>query len=109
MPGHRFGDILILNFPFAEKEGSKRRPVMVILDTNDGDLLVSKITSKPYTSLFDYYVKEWQAANLLNPSIVRMHKIQTVGANIILGKIGSFHPDDRKELRHKLVQLIMNI
>jgi mRNA-degrading endonuclease toxin of MazEF toxin-antitoxin module len=109
MPVYRFGEIHILNFPFVEKEGSKRRPVMVILDTDDGDLLVSKITSKPYSSLYDHSIIKWESANLLTPSVARIHKIQTVGISIILGKIGSLHPDDRKEIRHKLVKLIMNI
>jgi mRNA interferase MazF len=109
MPDYRFGDILILNFPFAEGSGSKRRPVMVIIDTNDGDLLVSKITSKIYSSVFDHNLLEWKVANLVNSSVVRIHKIQTIGNSIILGKIGSLHPQDRKVIRHKLLELIMKI
>lgn len=41
MPVYKFGDILVINFPFAEGTGSKRRPVMIIKDTDDGDLLAS--------------------------------------------------------------------
>ena len=109
MPAYRFGDILILNFPFAEGIGSKRRPVLVILDTDDRDLLVCKITSKSYSSLFDYSVNDWQTANLLSPSIIRIHKIQTISSSLILGRIGSLQPYDRKAIRHKLVELIMKI
>ncbi|HLF45523.1 MAG TPA: type II toxin-antitoxin system PemK/MazF family toxin [Chitinophagaceae bacterium] len=109
MPAYRFGDILILNFPFAEGNSSKRRPVMVILDTEDGDLLISKITSKKYSSLFDQEIIEWQCANLLTYSVVRVHKIQTVSSNLIFCKIGNLHPVERKAIRHKLVKLIMKI
>ncbi len=109
MQAYKFGDILILNFPFAEGVGSKRRPVMVVKDTADGDLLVSKITSKIYSSLFDHTIIEWKTANLLSQFVIRIHKIQTVGVNLILGKIGSLHPADRKAIRHKLVELIMKV
>ena len=70
MINYRFGDILILNFPFTEGSGFKRRPVMIIKDTEDGDLLVSKITSKIYTTIFDHTITEWTSANLLSPSVI---------------------------------------
>jgi len=60
MPLYNFGDILIINFPFSEGVGSKRRPVIVLKDTEDEDLLVCKITSKNYSSAFDCEIKEWQ-------------------------------------------------
>ena len=96
-------------FSFTEGGGFKRRPVMIIKDTEDGDVLVSKITSKICTTVFDHTLIEWASANLLSPSVIRIHKIQTVSINLILGKIGSLHPSDRKEIRHKLVDLIMKI
>ncbi len=48
-----FGDILIINFPFSDGQGSKRRPVMVIKDTNDKDILIAKVTSQPYETEYD--------------------------------------------------------
>ncbi len=109
MPGYKFGDILVINFPFAEGTGSKRRPVMIIKDTEDGDLLAAKITSKSYSSPFDCTITEWLFANLQAQSIVRLHKIQTISSGIALGKIGYLHPTDKKLIRHKLAELLMKL
>jgi mRNA interferase MazF len=109
MPLFNFGDILVINFPFAEGVGSKRRPVMILKDTEDDDLLVCKITSKNYSSDFDSEIKEWQFANLLSPSTIRIHKIQTVNNKLIFGKIGQLTRSDKKAIRHKLIELLMKI
>ena len=43
---------LIINFPFSDGQGSKRRPVQVITDTDDKDVLIAKITSQAYNTPF---------------------------------------------------------
>ncbi len=65
---YSFGDILIINFPFSEVQGSKRRPTMVIKDTNDKDILVAKDTSQIYGTEFDVVPQDWKQASLLSPS-----------------------------------------
>jgi hypothetical protein len=46
MAAYRFGDILLLSFPFTGGIGSKRGPALVLLDTGDADVLVARITSQ---------------------------------------------------------------
>ncbi len=41
-----FGDIVLLEFPFTDGQQSKKRPALVLLDTQDGDMIVCRITSK---------------------------------------------------------------
>lgn len=106
MVNYSFGDILIINFPFAEGTGSKRRPVLVLRDTDDEDILVCKITGKNYVSVFDSEIKEWKFSNLLSPSTIRVHKIQTLRSTLIFGKIGQLHSTDKKNVRHKLIELV---
>lgn len=53
-----FGEVLIINFPFSDGLRSKRRPVMVIKDTADTDILIAKITSQSYNTEFDIYINE---------------------------------------------------
>ena len=62
----RFGDVAIINFPFTDGKGSKRRPVLIIKETEDNDLLVAKITSQSYNTEFDMVVTEWGKAGLLS-------------------------------------------
>lgn len=91
-----FGDVLIINFPFSDGKGSKRRPVLIIKETDDNDLLVAKITSQPYNSEFDVAVTEWQKTGLLSASILRLHKIQTIHSSLVFGQIGRLTLGDLK-------------
>ncbi len=97
---YSFGDVLIINFPFTDGRGSKRRPVMVIKDTNDKDLLIAKITSQLYTTRFDIRLQDWKNAGLISPSVIRTHKIQTLYTSLIFGHIGRLTPTDLKAVSH---------
>lgn len=85
---YTFGDVLIINFPFTDGKGSKRKPVLVIKETDDNDLLIAKITTQTYNTEFDMAVTEWQKAALLSASIIRLHKIQTIHASLVFGQSG---------------------
>ena len=104
-----FADILIINFPFSNGQGSKRRPVLVIKDTMDNDILVAKVTSQPYTAKFDIALQDWKQAGLLAPSVIRVHKIQTLYTSLILGQIGRLTQVDSKSVRKSLKDLIENL
>jgi mRNA interferase MazF len=67
---YSFGNIFIVDFPFADGQGSKRRPVLVIKDTNDKDLLIAKITSQLYNTAFDIKLQDWKYAVLISPSVI---------------------------------------
>ena len=53
-----FGEVLVINFPFSDGIRSKRRPVMVIKDTADNDILIAKITSQVYDTEFDVCIND---------------------------------------------------
>ncbi len=85
-----FGTVVLLKFPFTDGMTYKRRPVLVLKDLEDGDLLVCRITSKIYKSKYDVYLNDWSKFGLKLPSVVRIHKIATLEKNMmetIMGKI----------------------
>jgi len=49
----RFGDIVLLKFPFTDSKTFKRRPALIINDFNDGDIIVCRITSQVYQTQND--------------------------------------------------------
>lgn len=106
---YSFGDILIINFPFSNGQGSKRRPVMVIKDTNDNDILIAKVTSQQYTTEFDITLQGWKQSGLLSPSVIRIHKIQTLHTSLTIGQIGRLTPTDLKSIRSAFTDLIKNL
>ncbi|MBS4029554.1 MAG: hypothetical protein KGZ58_13075 [Ignavibacteriales bacterium] len=46
MQKFRSGEVVLIAFPFANMEGMKRRPALVLLDTGNDDILVARITSQ---------------------------------------------------------------
>ncbi len=112
MKNYLFGDIVLLSFPFADSGKVKRRPALVFLDTNDNDIVVARITSQSAYVAWDVEVIEWQKANLLLPSIVRVHKIATLGKNLIERKLGKLVTNDLVQVQiaiHNLWKSIIEI
>ena len=105
---YTLGDILVINFPFSDGKSSKHRPVAVIKDTNDNDILIAKITSKSCSTEFDVTINEWSEAGLLLPSVIRVHKIQTLHTSLVFGCIGRLTVPDVKLLRRTLANLILS-
>jgi mRNA interferase MazF len=86
----KFGDIVLLKFPFTDVTTFKKRPALVIKDFRDGDIIVCRITSQIFKSEQDVIVDNWEKAGLKLPSIIRVHKIATLDkemVEMIMGKI----------------------
>jgi mRNA interferase MazF len=77
------GTIVLLKFPFTDGVSYKRRPVLVLKDWEDGDLLVCRITSKIHKNKYDIYLDDWNKFGLKLPSVVRVHKIATLEKDMI--------------------------
>ena len=85
---YKLGDVVLVKFPFTNNLGFKKRPALVIRDTNDGDVVVCRITSKLYNSHYDINLKNWQQSGLQLPSVIRAHKIASLEKNMIDKKLG---------------------
>ena len=46
MASYAAGDIVLLEFPFTDTAGSKRRPALILLDTGDDDIVVARVTGQ---------------------------------------------------------------
>ena len=69
---YKRGDIVLVNFVFAEETGSKRRPVLILSSNRSmeerQDVIVSAITSNTLWLLVgDHLMFDWEAADLLFP------------------------------------------
>ncbi len=88
----KFGQIVLLRFPFTDGISFKRRPALVIQDSDDGDVIVCRITSKIYISDFDIEINNLEKSGLKLPSVIRVHKIATLEKNLVeikMGQIGA--------------------
>ncbi|MDP4219883.1 MAG: type II toxin-antitoxin system PemK/MazF family toxin [Bacteroidota bacterium] len=99
MPEYSFGDVVVLPFSYTDLRSEKRRPALVILDSDDGDLLVARITSKSYGSLFDVPIIHWDKVGLLIQSYVRLHKLVTIEKNHVLKRLGQIDATDLARIK----------
>jgi mRNA interferase MazF len=98
MANYKLGDIVLVKFPFTDNVTFKKRPALMIRDTNDGDVIVCRITSKVYSSLFDIELKEWEKYGLKLPSVLRIHKIASLEKDLIEIKLGEIDDNIKSEI-----------
>ncbi len=94
MASYAAGDIVLLEFPFTDAAGSKRRPALILLDTGDDDIVVARVTGQLSAASQDVTLDEWQQAGLLLPSVVRLHKVATLQRKLVDRKLGRLAPGD---------------
>ena len=93
--GSKFGDIVLVPFPFTDQTASKRRPAVVV--SSDAyhrerqDVIVVAITSRtarPAASIGDVPIEEWREAGLLKASLIKP-VFTTVEQSLILRTLGA--------------------
>ena len=96
MMNYEFGDVLIAAFPTTAPRGFKRRPVVMILDIGDDDIVVVPITSTRRNALGDFRLSGWKSAGLRAPSWVRLAKVTFVLKDEVARRLGRLTHADRR-------------
>ncbi len=108
-PLHSQGEVLLAWLVFSDGQGAKRRPVLVVRDFGDADLLVLPITSHPVRTAADVTLSNWQAAGLKLPSTVRVEKLATIEKTCVAKKLGKLSAADLVKVREVLVSITKQI
>lgn len=103
----KFGDIVILNFPFTDNYTFKKRPALILKDTNDGDIIVCRITSKLYETEYDLKLENWKLYGLKSPSVVRVHKIASLESQLAERLIGYIDESVKSDLKQMIAELLI--
>ncbi|PIQ31361.1 MAG: transcriptional regulator [Zetaproteobacteria bacterium CG_4_9_14_3_um_filter_49_83] len=96
-------DIVVVPFPFTDRESSKRRPALVLSDANNfnaqvGHSVLAMITSAANSSWpLDVEISDLDAAGLTSSSVVRM-KLFTLDHQLILRKVGALSENDSQQV-----------
>ena len=114
MTAYEPGDVVLVPYPFGERPGGRKRPVLVVSsdehNQETGELVVAQITSRVSSSprAGDCRIEEWREANLPRPALVRA-RLATVGISLVLRKLGRLSESDFRsaisELRSIFCQL----
>ncbi len=107
--GYQGGEMVLLSFPFTDATGARRRPALVLLDTDDEDVVVARITSQSLRTSFDVEIIEWQQVGLLLPSVVRLNKLATLEKHLVERRLGRLTTDDWTRVRAVVQRLWTSI
>lgn len=99
------GEVVIVPFPFTDREASKRRPALVCssddYNRESGHVVLAMITSSAHTAWpGDVAVRDLGVAGLPVASKVRW-KLFTLDASLVLRRAGAISLRDRKACRGK--------
>lgn len=104
-----FGDVLLARLPFPDGRGYKARPVLVIYEHSDADMLVAPVTSHHVRGESDVTLEDWQAAGLRLPSAARLDKLGTVARSIVLKEMGRLSQSDRELAMQSLRRFLTKV
>ncbi|PWK63880.1 type II toxin-antitoxin system PemK/MazF family toxin [Aminobacter sp. AP02] len=95
-------DVILVNFPFTEKRGQKRRPAIVLsnyaFNTEHNHAVTAMVTTASNTIWqSDLSIADFADAGLRTPCVTRM-KLFTVADDLILGRIGTLSTSDQARL-----------
>jgi mRNA interferase MazF len=111
MTGYNQGDVILVAYPFGERAGGRRRPVLVIssntYNSATGELIIAQVTSRVSAParLGDYAIEGWKEANLPRPALVRA-RLATLKASLVLRRLGRLTEGDWRGVREALGAVI---
>jgi len=77
MTSYKFGDVVLVSFPFTDQTITKKRPAIVVSSAGYNrqrpDLIIMAVTSqmKPSASFGEVLITQWKQAGLIKPSVIK--------------------------------------
>jgi mRNA interferase MazF len=102
------GDVVSVPFPFSDVSATKRRPALVVAESDSNNIIVCPITSKPGR---DYEIKledqDFRVGKLnLSPCYIRPNIIVTVDKSNVIRHIGNLKDEKINEVITKIIEIL---
>jgi mRNA interferase MazF len=104
----KVGDIVSVQFPYSDLQGSKRRPGLV-LHVDENDVLLARITTRPPLATSDVALAHWTQSGLPHASSVRLTKLASIDQGLIHRPVGRLHPADATAVIQALKTWLQNL
>jgi len=107
----RFGDVVLVPFPFTDQSATKRRPAVVVSSQDYNkerpDIIILAISSQVRTpaGFGEVLVRSWKDAGLIKPSTIKPI-FTTVEKGLILKKLGQLAKEDQLALKKALTGIL---
>jgi mRNA interferase MazF len=111
MTNYKFGDVILVPFPFTDQTTTKKRPAVVIssgaYNSTKADLIMMPITSQAgmVVMMGEVLVGEWKKAGLIEESIVKPI-IATIERKLVIKKLGKLEEEDLQAVKEILQQIL---
>ncbi len=111
MTDFKFGDVVLVPFPFSYQSSTKKRPAVVVSSAayhqSRPDLILMAITSQASLSnrMGDISIRDWQAAGLLKASIVKP-VMMTIERSLIIQNLGRLCAADSNALTQSIAKIL---
>jgi mRNA interferase MazF len=110
----RPGEICLASFPFGDTAGMKLRPVLLLTGPVGPipEVLVAYISSilpgtlMPSDLVLDPAKPEFRSTNLKTASVLRLHKLATIHASMIVRRLGDLPQPEKTTVAAKLRDLL---
>ncbi|MGC1509956.1 type II toxin-antitoxin system PemK/MazF family toxin [Ketobacter sp. MCCC 1A13808] len=108
---YKFGDVVLVAFPFTNLQASKKRPAVVISSAHyqqqRPDVILMAITSqvRPSQQFGECLLQDWQQAGLLKPSVLKP-LIATLQQNQVVKVMGQLSATDQSSLQNVLQDIL---
>lgn len=105
------GDVISIPFPFSDASTIKRRPAVIIAESDSNNILVCPITSKPGR---DYEImledQDFRVGKLdLSPCYIRPNIIATLSKSNVIRQIGKLKDEKLNLLISMIVEIIQKL
>ena len=102
------GDVISVPFPFSDTSTTKKRPALVIAESDNNNIIICPITSKPGR---DYEIKledqDFRVGKLnLSPCYIRPNIIATVDKSNVIRYIGKLKDDKLHQVISTIIEII---
>ena len=111
MTHYKFGDVVLVGFPFTNLQTTKKRPAVVLsresYNEQRPDIILMAISSRVREPLEsgEAFVVDWQTAGLIKPSIFKP-LIATIEQDLVLNKLGVLNRIDQEMLQQLLMSIL---
>jgi mRNA interferase MazF len=108
---YRFGDVVLVPFPFTDQSASKKRPAIVVssdsYNARRPDVILMAVTSriKVPPAFGEVFVTDWKKAGLIKPGVAKPI-IATVEKKLVLKKLGRLQARDGESVRRALQSIL---
>lgn len=111
MTDFKFGDVVLVTFPFSDQTSAKKRPAVVVSSPayhqSRADLILMAITSHASISprLGEVTIQDWQAAGLLKASLIKP-VMTTIERSLVIKTLGQLGVADARALTQSIARIL---